>query len=159
MNVCWQEPRSDLFKEEYVYVDEGIVEAGDRRGRTLGFPTANIPITADADSDGVWAGLVETGPETFAIAAVSIGRRRRFYPSDGQRLLEAHLLDSSLDLYGRRLRVHLFERLRGQEAFSTIGALVEQLHLDVGRTREWAFVHYPWLVSPVSSDSPAGVQA
>ncbi|MEV7136473.1 riboflavin kinase [Arthrobacter sp. NPDC093128] len=150
---------SDLFKEECVYVYEGIVEAGDRRGRTLGFPTANIPITAAADIDGVWAGLVETGPETFAIAAVSVGRRRTFYPHDGQRLLEAHLLDFSLNLYGRRLRVHLFERLRGQEAFSTIEALVEQLHLDVGRTREWACGHYPWLTSPASSDSPVGVQA
>jgi hypothetical protein len=97
--------------------------------------------------------------QTFAIAAVSVGRRRTFYPHDGQRLLEAHLLDFSLNLYGRRLRVHLFERLRGQEAFSTIEALVEQLHLDVGRTREWACGHYPWLTSPALSDSPVGVQA
>lgn len=65
-----------------MHVYEGIVEPGDRRGRTLGFPTANISITAPPDTDGVWAGLVETGPDTFAIAAVSIGRRPTFYAQE-----------------------------------------------------------------------------
>ena len=141
-----------------MYVVEGIVEPGDRRGRTLGFPTANIPIAASPAADGVWAGLVETGSDAFVVAAVSIGMRRTFYPHDGHRLLEAHLLDVNLNLYGRRLRVHLFEHLRCQQAFSTVEALVEQLHSDVGRTREWALRHYPWLVAPAFSESQMGAQ-
>lgn len=74
-------------------------------------------------------------------------------------MLEAHLLDATQDLYGQRLRVHLFERLRCQETFSSVEALVEQLHLDVGGTRERAMRDYPWLVAPASIDSPVGAQA
>ena len=142
-----------------MYVIEGFVAHGDRRGRTLGFPTANIPITASPDTEGVWASLVETGPGTFSVAAVSVGRRRTFYPRSGHQLLEARLLDVTLDLYGQRLRVFLFERLRCQESYSTVEALVEQLHLDVGQTREWALRHYPWLVAPALGDSRVGAQA
>lgn len=50
-----------------MHVIEGIVEPGDQRGRTLGFPTANIPITASPDTDGVWASLVEIGPGTLPL--------------------------------------------------------------------------------------------
>ena len=98
---------SDLFKEECVYVYEGIVEAGDRRGRTLGFPTANIPITAAADIGGVWAGLVETGPETFAIAAVSVGRRRTFRQKCAHSRVQAQSAE-----YARRA-----DRQRGNPCF------------------------------------------
>jgi FAD synthase len=132
-------------------VIEGTVERGDQRGRTLGFPTANIPIAGNPELDGVWAGLVETGTESFAVAAVSIGRRRTFYDGDGERLLEAHLLDTDQDLYGQQLRVHLLEKLRPQATFPSVDALVEQLRADVGRTREWAVRNQPWLISPAQA--------
>ncbi|MBO1267304.1 riboflavin kinase [Arthrobacter cavernae] len=134
---------------------EGTVEYGDQRGRTLGFPTANIPILGNPELDGVWAGLVETGLVPFAVAAVSIGRRRTFYSGEGERLLEAHLLDTEQELYGQHLRVHLLERLRPQAAFPSVEALIEQLHEDVEQTRRWAELNQPWLLSPIAGTSPA----
>jgi riboflavin kinase/FMN adenylyltransferase len=134
-------------------VVEGIVEHGDARGRTIGFPTANLPLP-DTDfapgaevEDGVWAAQVRIGPEEWAIAAVSVGRRRTFYGKQGERLLEAHLLDFSGDLYGHTMRVELTAKLRGQQSFPTVQALMEQLHRDVEATRQWAATHRPWLLT------------
>lgn len=137
-------------------VIEGTVERGDQRGRTLGFPTANIAISGNPELDGVWAGIVETGLETFALAAVSVGRRRTFYAGDGERLLEAHLLDTAQDLYGQQLSVHLLEKLRAQAAFPSVDALVKQLHDDVEQTRSWAERNQPWLLSPIAGTARAG---
>lgn len=139
-------------------VIEGIVERGDQRGRTLGFPTANIPIAGNPKLDGVWAGLVETGLESFTLAAVSIGRRRTFYSGDGERLLEVHLLDTDQDLYGQKLRVHLMEELRPQMTFPGVDALVEQLKKDVEQTRNWARLNQPWLLSPIAGTSPRAIR-
>ena len=140
-------------------VIEGIVERGDRRGRQLGFPTANIPIAQAKGLEGVWAGVVEMGQAHFAAAAVSIGRRRTFYKDPGKLLLEAHLLDVEEDLYGRHLRVHLLERLRSQESFADAAALVQQLRLDVAHTRECVLIHLPWLLAPAPGDARTGVWA
>lgn len=142
-----------------MHVIEGIVEVGDRRGRSLGFPTANIHVTGSTDSSGAWAGLVEMGAGDLAVAAVSVGRRQTFYAKGGQRLLEAHLLDAAVDLYGRRLHVHLLKHLRRQEIFPTVDAHAERLRLDVQRTREWALGHYPWLIAETSQNSLAGARA
>jgi riboflavin kinase/FMN adenylyltransferase len=127
-------------------VVEGIVEHGDARGRTIGFPTANLPLAGPVIEDGVWAAQVRIGSQDWAVAAVSVGRRRTFYTGEGPRLLEAHLLDFDGDLYGRTMRVELTARLRGQQSFSSVQALVEQLHRDVEATREWAAAHCPWLL-------------
>lgn len=130
-------------------VIEGIVEHGDARGRTLGFPTANIALSGtDAGlDDGVWAARVQINSETWAVAAVSVGRRRTFYEGEGQRLLEAHLLDFDGDLYGQMLRIELVALLRDQRSFSGIDALIEQLHHDVAETRGWADAHCPGILS------------
>lgn len=77
---------------------EGIVERGDERGRTLGFPTANIQLFDDQVEDGVWGALIRIDPGTWAVAAVSVGRRRTFYAQDGAKLLEAYLIDFNGDL-------------------------------------------------------------
>jgi riboflavin kinase/FMN adenylyltransferase len=117
----------------------GVVEPGDQRGRVLGFPTANLALPNESeDGDGVWAGWVERADGTRLAAAVSIGRRATFYGTDGHRLLEAHLLDFTGDLYGETLTVHLGRHLRGQRAFDSSEALIAALVEDVAATRNWA---------------------
>lgn len=131
----------------------GIVEHGDARGRQLGFPTANIPFSDPRVEDGVWAAVVETGDAQWAVAAVSIGRRSTFYAQQGQRLLEAHLLDFDQDLYGQVLSVHLADKLRHQQSFVSLEALVAQLHADIEATRTWADTNCQWLLSPARQTS------
>lgn len=135
-------------------VVEGIVEHGDARGRTIGFPTANLPLSGSGIEDGVWAAQVRIGADEWAVAAVSIGRRRTFYGGQGPQLLEAHLLDFDGDLYGHTMRVELTAKLRGQQSFSSLHALMEQLHRDVAATRQWATDHCPWLLDTQGSRTP-----
>ena len=121
----------------------GTVEHGDARGRTLGFPTANLSLPDEDEHllDGVWAGTVQVDPALDGpvhVAAVSVGRRPTYYAADGVRLLEAHLLDVSADLYDREVLVLLHRQLRPQLAFSGSEELVEQMHRDVEATRAWA---------------------
>lgn len=110
----------------------GDVVKGDERGRDLGFPTANIvPDEARVcPGHGVYAARTAE-----ACAAVSIGVRPTF--GTGRALLvEAYLLDFEGELYGRELRIDFLERLRGERRFETPAALVDQMRLDVRRTRE-----------------------
>lgn len=109
---------------------EGTVVEGDRRGRTLGFPTANLDVPAGmlVPAFGVYAGAV--GEQR---AAVSIGVNPHF--GGGERRVEAFLLDWSGDLYGQRLVVELWQRLRDERAFSALDELVEQIARDVDETR------------------------
>jgi riboflavin kinase/FMN adenylyltransferase len=111
----------------------GEVVKGDQRGRTLGFPTANlVPDEAlVCPGHGIYAART---PE--ACAAVSIGVRPTF--GTGRALLvEAYLLDWDEDLYGRELRIDFLARLRGERRFDSPQALVEQMRVDVELTREW----------------------
>ncbi|MHC5560776.1 riboflavin kinase [Kocuria sp. U4B] len=140
-------------------VVEGIVEHGDARGRTIGFPTANLPLPGSGIEDGVWAAQVRIGAEEWAVAAVSVGRRRTFYTGEGPRLLEAHLLDFDGDLYGRTMQVELTAKLRGQQGFSSVQELTEQLHRDVEATRQWAAAHCPWLLAAPGLETPETVLA
>ncbi|MFI7495320.1 riboflavin kinase [Kocuria sp. M4R2S49] len=120
---------------------EGVVIPGDQRGRLLGFPTANVAVAAHQWRDGVWAGTVQIDPAVNGpvhVAAVSVGHRPTYYGKNGPRLLEAHLLDFSGDLYGRRVLVRLHVRLRPQRRYPGSKELTEQLHTDVIDTRAWA---------------------
>jgi riboflavin kinase/FMN adenylyltransferase len=123
-------------------VVEGVVQHGDERGRELGFPTANLAVSSRRiRQDGVWAGLVHLHGDRAGpgwITAVSVGRRPTFYDRGGIRLLEAHLIGFDGDLYDRRIRVALCERLRPMRAFRSAEALVHQLHVDVADTVAWA---------------------
>jgi len=112
----------------------GEVVAGDRRGRKLGFPTANlVPAEGVAcPGHGVYACLANGLP-----AAVSIGVRPTF-GSGRHELIEAFLIDFDGGLYGTELRLHFLERLRGERRFETVDALVEAMHDDVARAREVA---------------------
>jgi len=108
---------------------------GDRRGRKLGFPTANVRIGPNVDlADGVYAGVVELEDATRHRAAISVGRRPHYYEV-GERLVEAHLLDFDRDLYGERIRVEVGTLVREQRSFGTEGELVEQIASDVAAIR------------------------
>ena len=120
-------------------VVEGIVVVGDRRGRQLGFPTANVETDSPVElpEDGVYAGRFERADGSVHVAAISIGRRPTYYP-EGVRLLEAHLLDFDGDLYGEQVRVEVGPRVRLQQAFASSDALIAQIHDDVARIRRLA---------------------
>ena len=110
---------------------EGLVVEGDRRGRTLGFPTANI-VPDEAlvcPGHGVYAAYADGAP-----AAVSVGVRPTFGTGRGV-LIEAYLIDRNVDLYGHRLRIQFLSRLRGERRFESARSLVEQMREDVERTR------------------------
>lgn len=111
----------------------GEVAVGARRGRTLGFPTANIdrPETL-IPGIGVYAGWAESGPIRQP-AAIHIGPNPTF--GDDARKIEIHLLDFSGDLYGRVLDVEFHSRLREVVKFDSRDALVAQLQRDVAATR------------------------
>ncbi|MQW76575.1 bifunctional riboflavin kinase/FAD synthetase [Nocardioides sp. dk4132] len=121
------------------YAVRGAVVPGDKRGRELGYPTANVPtdgMTA-APSDGVYAGWLrrlDTG-ERFP-AAISVGTNPTF---DGVRArrVESYVLDrTDLELYGVEVEVSFVERLRGMVAFDSVDALIVQMEDDVRRARE-----------------------
>ena len=110
----------------------GVVQQGDRRGRELGFPTANlVPDEALAcPGHGVYACLANGLP-----AAVSIGVRPTFNTGRGE-LIEAFILDFDGDLYGSELCVQFIRRLRGERRFASPEALIAQVQRDVEQTRE-----------------------
>jgi riboflavin kinase/FMN adenylyltransferase len=118
------------------------VTHGDERGRQLGFPTANlVPDEALAcPGHGVYACLADGRAIADRPAAVSIGVRPTFQTGRGE-LIEAYLLDYDGDLYGQTLCLEFLTRLRGERRFDTSEALVEQMHLDVSRTRELVDTH------------------
>jgi riboflavin kinase / FMN adenylyltransferase len=115
---------------------EGIVVRGDGRGRGLGFPTANLDVTAGlaVPAVGIYAGTWARPDGSTAAAAISVGRRPTFY-DHGDVLVEAYLLDEDVDLYGERGRLGFVSRLRGEERFESVDALVRQIGRDVEATR------------------------
>jgi riboflavin kinase / FMN adenylyltransferase len=115
----------------------GVVEHGDGRGRTIGFPTANVAVPGDMllPEDGVYAGRYRRPTGARHAAAISIGRRPTFYAENGLLLVEAHLLDFDDDLYGEQAWVEVDDWIRGQVRFESVDALVEQIGLDVEQTR------------------------
>jgi riboflavin kinase/FMN adenylyltransferase len=109
----------------------GTVVHGDQRGRTLGFPTANIIPDAQlvCPGFGIYAALADGAP-----AAVSIGVRPTFGEGLGV-LVEAFLIDADVDLYGQTLRLEFLARLRGERRFDSAEELVEQMQRDVEQAR------------------------
>jgi riboflavin kinase/FMN adenylyltransferase len=110
----------------------GEVVQGDRRGRELGFPTANLVPDEALVCPGHGIYVARAGD---ACAAVSIGVRPTF--GAGRSLLvEAYLLDRQVDLYGQTLRLDFISRLRGERRFDSADALIEQMRRDVEMARE-----------------------
>ena len=115
----------------------GVVVRGDQRGRTIGFPTANIevPNAICIPADGVYAGVLTRKDGTKNICAMNLGRRPTFYEHADHSMLEAHLLDFSGDLYDEKVKLTFTHFLRGERKFENIDALKMQLKLDVEQTR------------------------
>ena len=116
----------------------GRVAGGDRRGRTIGFPTANVevPSSLAMPADGVYAGWYVRPDGSRHPAAINLGRRPTFYEQADTSLLEAHLLDFDGDLYGEQARVQFVGHLRDEARFDGIDALKGQLVRDVEAARQ-----------------------
>jgi riboflavin kinase/FMN adenylyltransferase len=118
----------------------GVVVRGHERGRSLGFPTANVPARWGEviPADGVYAGWLTRLDDPHATrwpAAISVGTNPTF---DGvECTVEAYVLDrDDLELYGVPVAVDFADRIRGQERFETVAALVERMHDDVDTARQ-----------------------
>ena len=111
---------------------EGTVVEGDKRGRTLGFPTANVVPSEEYayPGHGVYAAFANGIP-----AAVNVGVRPTFETGRGV-LIESYLLDHEADLYGQTLRIAFIGRLRGEKRFDSVDELVDAMRDDVSRARE-----------------------
>ena len=112
----------------------GTVVVGDRRGRELGFPTANLRFdyAPAMPAEGIYVGRITPGLRGVRDAhpaLISIGTRPTFHTGD-EVLVEVHLLDWDGDLYGARLGVELVGRLREQRRFDAVESLVEQMRQD-----------------------------
>jgi riboflavin kinase / FMN adenylyltransferase len=116
------------------YVLRGEVVVGDRRGRTIGFPTANVLPEAEAvvPAYGVYAGFVSVGNRRFA-ACTNVGVAPTFARAESR--VEAYLLDFDGDLYGRVVDVGFARRIRGEKKFSGIDELKAQIQRDVDEAR------------------------
>jgi riboflavin kinase / FMN adenylyltransferase len=116
------------------FLFEGEVVTGDRRGRELGMPTANL-VPDDVHltpGHGVYAAWADGHP-----TAVNVGVRPTFDTGRGL-LVEAHLIGFDGDLYGQRLRIAFLDRLRGERRFESVDALVEQMQQDVADAQDIA---------------------
>jgi riboflavin kinase/FMN adenylyltransferase len=111
----------------------GVVVRGDQRGRELGYPTANVAVPDDIllPAPGIYAGWYDGD----RAAAISVGRQPTFKAGGAPVVLEAYLLDFAGDLYGRPARVAFVSRLRDEERYDSVDALVRQMALDVEATR------------------------
>jgi riboflavin kinase/FMN adenylyltransferase len=109
---------------------DGTVVLGDQRGGTLGFPTANLAVEPDllVPAFGIYAGVARGHR-----AAISIGVNPHY--GGEERRVEPHLLDFEGDLYGQRLLVELWQRLRDERAFASEAELVDQIARDVDAAR------------------------
>lgn len=120
------------------FVIDGIVEHGDKRGRELGYPTANLAPDPRfvSPAHGVYATRVRVDGEWHP-AATNVGVRPQFKTGRGE-LIEAFLIDWSGDVYGQEIRVEFLRRLRGEKRFESVDALIAQMGDDVTAAREIA---------------------
>jgi riboflavin kinase/FMN adenylyltransferase len=124
------------------YAVTGSVVRGDRRGRALGYPTANLSFAAPValPPDGIYAVRAAWGGRDLLKASrradgvASLGVRPTF-GAGGARVLEVHLFDVDENLYGKKMRVELVRRLRGEKRFSSAAALVRQMDRDAARAQ------------------------
>jgi riboflavin kinase/FMN adenylyltransferase len=112
-----------------------VVE-GDRRGRTIGFPTANLAVSEDRvlPADGVYVCRAVVGGQRYG-AVTNVGVRPTF--AGVQRRVEAYLLDFTGDIYGETINLSFLDRLRGEQKFDGVAALVAQIERDTVAARAW----------------------
>ena len=121
------------------YAISGPIIAGDRRGRTIGIPTANVEVDSSKvlPRNGVYAcnALLPGGDKHLAV--VNIGMRPTFTSGEVAPRVEAHLLDYDSDLYGQTMTLQFVERLRDEQKFSGVEALIAQIHTDIQSAYSW----------------------
>lgn len=123
------------------YSIEGKVVSGAKRGRTIGFPTANLEnIQTLLPTNGVYAAYCTIGDKTYA-TAVNIGPNPTF--SESSQKIEAHLLDFEGDLYDHTIEIHFLKKIRAIKTFENKNSLIEQLKLDIEQTRNLSLSHKP----------------
>ncbi|MFX4260879.1 bifunctional riboflavin kinase/FAD synthetase [Pelotomaculum propionicicum] len=116
---------------------EGEVVTGEQRGRTLGFPTANLDIDQEllAPANGVYSAKIYHNGDTY-FGLANIGVKPTFYGK--KRNIEVHLLDFCEDLYGKQIKVSFTRRIRGEKKFATPSDLIKQIEMDINEARtEW----------------------
>ena len=120
------------------YSFEGEVVQGDARGRSIGIPTANMAVWPErvVPKAGVYVCRVQVGNEVFG-AVTNIGLRPTFESGEVASRVEAHLLEFDGDLYGDKIRLSFLARLRDEQKFPGIEALIAQIHADIEQAREW----------------------
>ncbi len=116
----------------------GEVERGDGRGRTIGIPTANLAVHKERVVPGSGVYVCEAEVDGRAWHAVTnVGVRPTFENQGATPRVEAHILDFDEDIYGKRLGLKFLARLRGEQRFSGVDALVAQIQKDIVQTREY----------------------
>ena len=115
----------------------GTVIDGDKRGRTIGFPTANVAVPDGMciPADGVYAAVYRRPDGSEHACAVNIGRRPTFYNDAQHSLIEAHLIDFAGDIYGEEAAVQFLAFLRSEKRFAGIDELKTQLVSDIEHAR------------------------
>jgi riboflavin kinase/FMN adenylyltransferase len=120
------------------YQLSGLVEAGAARGKTIGFPTANLKIDSERvlPALGVYVCRSSMGASSWK-AVVNVGVRPTFEDGAAAPRVEAHLLEFDREIYGEDLHLEFLSRLRGEQRFNSVDELVAQIHADIGRAREY----------------------
>lgn len=132
----------------FLWFVSGVVAHGDKRGRDLGYPTANIRLDPDCGlKHGIYAVRVRAG-EKFYGGVASFGRRPTF--DNGAPLLEAFLFDFDGNLYGQAIDVAFIAWIRHEEKFDSVAALIAQMDKDSDRARE-ALAHAPGAFPPLGN--------
>lgn len=118
------------------YTLQGLVTHGDQRGKTIGFPTANLEYAREKvmPAGGIYACWAYLGGER-RMAAVNLGTNPTFTPDKQTLNVEAYLLDFDRDIYGEMMRLEFVARLRDEMKYDSVEALIRQIRLDVEQTR------------------------
>jgi riboflavin kinase/FMN adenylyltransferase len=119
------------------YTLQGLVAVGDQRGRTIGFPTANLDYAREKviPAGGIYACWAYLGGDKYQ-AAVNIGTNPTFTPDKQTLNVEAYLLDFDREIYGEVIWLEFIQRLRNELKYESVDELVKQIQIDVEQTRE-----------------------
>lgn len=117
---------------------EGRVVQGEKRGTTIGYPTANVAVPSDliVPGNGVYAARIKLSGETYS-AVVNIGRKPTFH-EDYPVSIEAHIFDFDKNIYGKQIRLYFLDKIRDEKKFDGIEQLVSQINDDAVRARKIA---------------------